>query len=268
MVTKSTLQQQAQEEANESYSTTPNTTTPNTFTQYNQHHDTKMGPPMTMTTGNHPHPGGPRRWMANLDLYKKVPTDLMEGTVQGSLFSYLVLGVIFVLMFFETSNYLTVQVVEELALDTPQLHRKKTLWGSDKYLDTTSKNKTPKLQVKFNVTMMDLKCEFATIDVISVLGAQQNVTKNIQKWMVSPEGVQERYDKNRNLQQHDIDMGAVELHDSSVTKTLEELHANGEDAIPLDEASLEVALKDNPFVFVDYFANWYVLACRVFFFIL
>jgi thiol-disulfide isomerase/thioredoxin len=205
---------------------------------------------------------GPRRWIANLDMYKKVPADLMEGTAQGSFFSYLVLIIIGTLVFFETKDYMRVRVVEELALDTQHLHRKKSLFGGNKFqsIESSSLN-PPKLQVKFNITMMDLKCEFATIDVVSVLGSQQNVSKHIQKWMVSAEGVQERYNNQRNLEQHDLP--EVELHDRTVTKTLEELHQNGEDAVPLDEEKLEEVLKEYPFVFVDFFANW-CSHCRLF----
>ncbi|CAB9503351.1 disulfide-isomerase 5-4 [Seminavis robusta] len=209
-----------------------------------------------------PLPSGPRRWVANLDMYKKVPGDLMEGTAQGSVFSIMVLVVIGTLIYLETKDYMTIQVVEELALDTHQLHRQKSLFGGNKFQSVGTSTAIPqKLQVKFNITMMDLKCDFATIDVVSVLGAQQNVTKNLQKWMVSAEGVQERYTQERNLRQHDL--GEVQLHDKTVTKTLEELHQNGEDAVPLTEETLEQALKDSPFVFVDYFANW-CSHCRLF----
>jgi len=216
-----------------------------------------MGPPLQ--------PTGHRRWIANLDMYKKVPSDLMEGTAQGSIFSYAVLFIVIYLVWLETWDYMTIRTVEELALDTQQLHQKKSLFGGGPKFKTVGGSpefhSKQQLQVKFNITMMDLKCEFATIDVISVLGAQQNVTKSVQKWMVSGEGVQERYDHERNMKQHDL--GPVKLHDESVTKTLEELHQNGEDAVMLDADSLDQALKDYPFVFVDYFANW-CSHCRLF----
>lgn len=214
-----------------------------------------MGPPGR--------PTGPRRWIANLDMYKKVPTDLMEGTAQGSIFSYAVLFVIFYLVFLETRDYRTINTVEELALDTQRLHQKKSLFGGPKFKSVGGVENPTKLLVGFNITMMDLKCEYATVDVVSVLGAQQNVSKNIQKWMVSGEGVQERYDNGRNQLQHDLEYGEKKLHDETITKTLEELHANGEDAVPMTVESLEQALKDYPFVFVDYFANW-CSHCRLF----
>lgn len=39
------------------------------------------------------------------------------------------------------------------------------------------------IRINFNITMLDVPCEFATVDVLDVLGTnQQNVTKNIEKW--------------------------------------------------------------------------------------
>eukprot|EP00571_Detonula_confervacea_P011476 CAMPEP_0172303988 /NCGR_PEP_ID=MMETSP1058-20130122/5450_1 /TAXON_ID=83371 /ORGANISM="Detonula confervacea, Strain CCMP 353" /LENGTH=496 /DNA_ID=CAMNT_0013015031 /DNA_START=178 /DNA_END=1668 /DNA_ORIENTATION=- len=106
------------------------------------------------------------------------------------------------------------------------------------------------VRVNFNVTMMDLKCEFATIDVVSVLGTQQNVTQHVQKFPIDQYGVRQRY-QQRNSKQHD-----VQLFDSSIEETIEELHEDGEDAISLDATTLEVALEENTYVFVDFFANW------------
>jgi len=80
-----------------------------------------MGPPLQ--------PTGHRRWIANLDMYKKVPSDLMEGTAQGSIFSYAVLFIVIYLVWLETWDYMTIRTVEELALDTQQLHQKKSLFG-------------------------------------------------------------------------------------------------------------------------------------------
>ena len=97
--------------------------------------------------------------------------------------------------------------------------------------------------------MMDLPCQFAVIDVVSVLGTQQNVTKHVAKWDVSAEGVRQRY-QGRNKQQHDI-----ELYDPAVTNTIEELLDNGEQAISLDAQTFEFAKHKHEFLFVDFFAN-------------
>lgn len=43
--------------------------------------------------------------MGALDLYRKVPTDLMEGTRRGSLLSLAAVGVIVLLFLLETKAY-------------------------------------------------------------------------------------------------------------------------------------------------------------------
>jgi len=97
---------------------------------------------------------------------------------------------------------------------------------------------------------MDLKCEFATIDVVSVLGTQQNVTQHVMKYPIDQRGVRQRY-RARNAQQHD-----VQMFDSTIEETIDELLHDGEDAVSLDATTLAVALEENTYVFVDFFANW------------
>lgn len=167
--------------------------------------------------------------LASLDMYRKVPLDLLEGTRRGSILSTLAIITMSTLFFLETKAYFSSTLGTSLALDS---------------------NKEPQVRVNFNITMMDLKCDFATIDVVSVLGTQQNVTKHISKFPIDQNGVRQGY-RPRNKGQHD-----VLLYDSGVEETIEELHADGEDAVSLDETLLEVALEENTYVFVDFFANW------------
>jgi hypothetical protein len=48
-----------------------------------------------------------RPWAAHVDLYRKVPTDFMEGTRRGSIFSSIALVTMVVLFVLETKAYLT-----------------------------------------------------------------------------------------------------------------------------------------------------------------
>ena len=84
----------------------------------------------------------------------------------------------------------------------------------------------------------------------SVLGTDQNVTAHVTKWNVDGEGVRKGY-KGRNRNQKDI-----VLFDESVEETIEELHENGEDAISLDEQTLEIFKKEHEYLFVDFYASW------------
>merc|ERR1711865_712708 len=72
--------------------------------------------------------------------------------------------------------------------------------------------------------MTDLSCDFAVIDVVSVLGTDQNVTAHITKW--------------------------------NIDETLEGLHEDGEDAISVDPKTLEEYKKNYDYVFVDFYATW------------
>eukprot|EP00534_Pseudo-nitzschia_fraudulenta_P002108 CAMPEP_0201125944 /NCGR_PEP_ID=MMETSP0850-20130426/23873_1 /ASSEMBLY_ACC=CAM_ASM_000622 /TAXON_ID=183588 /ORGANISM="Pseudo-nitzschia fraudulenta, Strain WWA7" /LENGTH=544 /DNA_ID=CAMNT_0047394163 /DNA_START=139 /DNA_END=1773 /DNA_ORIENTATION=- len=174
-------------------------------------------------------PGGRRPWQTHVDMYRKIPNDLMEGTSRGSILSYLSLLLMVVLFLWETRAYLQTTVVKDLALD---------------------KSEEPRLRLNFNITMTDLRCDWAVIDVVSVLGTDQNVTAHVTKWNIDADGVRKGY-KGRNRNQKDI-----EMFDEAIEETLEELHENGEDAVVLDEESLAKAIKDHEYVFVDFFASW------------
>lgn len=97
---------------------------------------------------------------------------------------------------------------------------------------------------------MDLRCDFAVVDVVSALGTDQNVTTHITKWEVDAEGVRQRF-KGRNRQQSDILM-----KDDLVTESIEELHQDGVDAVALNPDTMGFALQENDYVFIDFYASW------------
>jgi hypothetical protein len=45
------------------------------------------------------------RWAGRLDMYRKIPTDLMEGSRRGSALSYIAAFVMLMLFFLETKSY-------------------------------------------------------------------------------------------------------------------------------------------------------------------
>jgi len=174
-------------------------------------------------------PGSRRPWQGHVDMYRKIPTDLMEGTARGSILSYLSLILMVVLFLWETKAFMQTSIVTDLALD---------------------KTDDPRLRLNFNITMTDLRCEWAVIDVVSVLGTDQNVTAHVTKWNIDASGIRKGY-KGRNRNQKDI-----EMYDSAIEETIEELHEDGEDAVSLDEQSLAAYKRDHQYVFVDFYAGW------------
>jgi hypothetical protein len=171
-----------------------------------------------------------RPWAAHIDLYRKVPTDFLEGSKRGSIMSYISLAGMMLLFLLETKAFFSGKLTTYLTMDVS---------GEDL-----------RIRLNFNITMMDLKCDWAVIDVVSVLGTNQNVTAHVTKWNIDANGVRQGY-RGRNRNQKDIS-----LYDPTVTESLEELHVNGEDAISLDEKTLDLFKKDHDYLFVDFYASW------------
>lgn len=154
---------------------------------------------------------------------------MMEGTKRGSILSTVAVFTMATLFYLETRAFFSSSIVTDLALDG---------------------NKEPRIRVNFNITMMDLKCDFAVVDVVSVLGTEQNVTQHVTKWGIDAEGVRQRF-AGRNKKQNDII-----LFDEDIEETIEELHEDGEDAISLDDTTLRFARNENEYLFVDFYASW------------
>ena len=110
---------------------------------------------------------------------------------------------------------------------------------SDLTLDRTS---SPKIHVNFNLSLLDLRCDYATINVVSVLGNEQNITKDITRHALDEEGT--RNDALRNVHHHHEDNRDILMADPTVTESLEELHENGQDVVSLDETTLQYALDE------------------------
>lgn len=179
-----------------------------------------------------------RKWAAKLDMYRKVPVDLLEGSKQGSIVSWIAILTILLLFYKETADYLATRVVSDLLLD----RKPEGLRADEERL----------IRASFNITMMDLRCDYVEVNVVSVLGNNQNVTKNIKKIPIDANGVLSYY-AERNIFQNDVE---ISLHDEMVSKSLEELHASGEEAIILNEKTLAFAQNENTLLFVDFFAGW------------
>ena len=195
-------------------------------------------------------PRRPPLWQSHIDMYRKIPMDLMEGTRRGSLLSYLSLVLMIVLFIWETKAYFTTKLVTDLALDYKRDQANTiTTTAEDMGIGQASNYKN-NIRLNFNITMTDLSCDYAVIDVVSVLGTDQNVTAHVTKWNIDNKGVRKGY-KGRNRNQKDIT-----LFDVDIKETLAELHEDGEDAITFTPITIEEYKKNYDYVFVDFFASW------------
>ena len=223
-------------------------------------------PPSSSSSLSLPRPPPPRTvnhspWLASLDLYRKVPVDLLEGSQEGKAVSWIALLVLLTLFVLETKQFLTPQHVTDIFLDTS--------WSTRPNRNPQQQDAVQYVRVDFNITLLDLSCSFATVNVVSFLGTQLNITSHIQRIPLqdgldptttttstnTPPALLHRFGfatRQTSQQQQE----SVLLHDPSVTATLEELHANGKDSVSFNPETLEYALEEYEFVFVKYFANW------------
>lgn len=170
----------------------------------------------------------------NLDFYRNIPRDLTETTSHGALLSICATIFMCTLFVLELWNFMQVGVTTDVILEP---------------------NNEGLMRINFNITVLDTPCDFATIDIVDVLGTRNdNVTKNINKWQVDENGMRKGYE-GRNKEQKDLE------HDSH--HDLEALNANGIHAITVDESNFDKHLNTHKYVFVNFYAPWCVWCQRL-----
>ena len=180
--------------------------------------------------------GNRRNFPSRVDMYRRVPKDLTEATTLGAFMSVCALVMIGVLFMAESMAYLNAGFMTEIGLD---------------------ENMDQKLELHFNITLLDLECDLLSVDVWDMLGTNlQNVTKNVEKWQTDAFGNRKLFSgRNRKIREL--------AHDDHGDTTLEDLHQDGVHAIPLQKANFQDYLKENEVVFVDFFAPWCIWCQRL-----
>ncbi|CAM9494222.1 unnamed protein product [Pylaiella littoralis] len=166
-----------------------------------------------------------------LDLYPKIPTDLSQSTVMGGWFSTFT-GVVMLLLFqVELFSFMSAPIESQVVVDN--------------VLET-------KLQINFNMSFLDLPCEYLTVDALDVLGSNRvNITgREIHKWHLDPNGVNKAF-HGRNRQQKDI-----LKFDESISIPLKTLHRDGVHAVALSENDFDLWLVEHDLTFVVFHAPW------------
>ena len=183
----------------------------------------------------------------SVDFYRKIPKDMTEGTVPGSVISMFASVIIAMLLVSEISSYMTPQFNTKVVVDRSQ----------DGDL----------LRINFNVSFPALSCEFASVDVGDAMGLNRyNLTKTVFKRPIDPAlnplgPIQwERGDAKKPVEH------ANELA-SDKAKALVDYHAKGKSDDPedpkhpdpvleLDAKSFEEAKRDNTVLLVNFYAPW------------
>ncbi|CAN0274678.1 unnamed protein product, partial [Ectocarpus sp. 8 AP-2014] len=158
------------------------------------------------------------------DFYRKIPLDLTETTLQGAVMSGCALFCMFILFLCELRAFLTPEVYTTVAIDS---------------------NQDSKLRINFNITMLALPCDYASVDVLDLLGTNKvNMTQNIVKWHTDENGVKREF-HGRNKAQEMV------KHDDH-HRDLDLAHEDGEHAVPLTSSNFNDFIQGNDNVMVDF----------------
>jgi len=174
--------------------------------------------------------------LSSVDFYRRVPKDLTEATALGAFMSLCAMGVMAVLFLSETAAFARTNIATSITLD---------------------ENTQPQIRLNFNITMLDLHCDYVSVDVWDALGTnRQNVTKNVEKWQLDSDG------KRRIFSGRNRDIREVK-HDEH-EMTVEEMHAeSGTYVYDLTEESWDDFLTSHEMAFVDMYAPWCVWCQRL-----
>lgn len=167
--------------------------------------------------------------LSSVDFYRRVPKDLTEATALGAIMSICAMGVMGILFLSETAAFARTTMSTSITLD---------------------ENTQPQIRLNFNITMLDLHCDFVSVDVWDALGTnRQNVTKNVEKWQLDSDG-KRRVFSGRNREAREVKHDEHEL-------TLAEMHeSEGVTVEHLDEESWDEWINRHEMAFVGMFAPW------------
>jgi protein disulfide-isomerase-like protein len=169
----------------------------------------------------------------DLDFYRRIPKDLTITTTHGFALSVCSIVVILLLFIAETRDFLVPNVISSAVVDM---------------------NTAATMRITFNITMLAVSCEFATINTFDVLGSRRfNVSQNIKKYATDEDGF--FLSKHRTMRD-DLRDGPVKSDSDYVPEDIHRLHEDGEHAVPLKSTEIDEWLSSHKFTFVNYYAPW------------
>lgn len=173
--------------------------------------------------------------LKQMDMYRSIPKDLTEATSTGYIFSLISLFFILVVFVCEVYAFFSVSYVTSMKADQ---------YGNEKLL------------INFNISMLRVPCQYASIDVYDVLGNREFhiVSPAIVKREVNEDGLLGAY---HSIHMKDVEIFHEEIHNE------EEIFANGIHATPLEQGSFDDWLENHEYTIIDYYAPWCVWCQRL-----
>jgi len=170
-----------------------------------------------------------------VDFFRRIPQDLTEATTLGASMSLCAVLLMALLFCSELLAFLSTDLTTDVSLDV---------------------NSANTVRINFNVTFLDLHCDYVSVDVLDSLGTnRQNITKNVEKWQIDEDGIKRQF-SGRNRVTREV---RHEEHD----QTLEEMHEDGVHVKQLTKADFDEHVSSNDMVFANFFAPWCIWCQRL-----
>lgn len=165
--------------------------------------------------------------LKGVDFYRKIPTDLTEGSLSGAALSIAAAIVMIVLFGAELNHFLTLETQTSMVVD-------RSAHGE-------------LLRINFNISFPSLSCEFATLDVSDALGTKRlNLTRTVRKLPINDQLERMGHYIHDDRQ---LDIKYDELPDNYTADTINY-------SAPLSKADFEAAMAKYDIIIGNFYAPW------------
>jgi len=170
-------------------------------------------------------------FLQSLDAFRTIPKEFTESTFHGGLLTIIAFFAVGLLCFYEVGAFLTTTTTSTVLLDS-------------NFRDT--------VKITFNMTMLDLPCQFATVNILDELGDRRlNVTNNIKKVVMHWHG--DELMKGDVHEDEDVDL----VEEVEVIDRFTEVDKEGHHSLHIvSEDDFNRDLENHHMVFVNFFAPW------------
>jgi len=173
------------------------------------------------------------RFLRRIDLFRRIDEGyLSTATAHGGTMTLVAYIIMVILAIFEFSAYMTSQTTSTVVMDV---------------------NQDQSLLIAFNITMLDIPCKYAVVDVYDAFGAErQNVTSDITKTRLHLVG--------SRLVEGGSDSEEIEIDSSSESReNMQEIELDDEGHHALDlkgQAGFEEELRTHDYTLMNFYAPW------------
>lgn len=173
-----------------------------------------------------------KAWYHGFDAFRKVPSDLSEASITGTVMTLMAVGTCLALFACETNAFLTDAPTTRLVVDT---------------------NEDELLKIHFDISMIDMDCDHLTVGIWDAFGTERfNISRDIRKQRVDHTGM------NKGRAYNEEELLELEFGDRSFTaEELAELDSDwGSSSDKFKHDNFQAVVDAHDFTMINFYADW------------